>query len=218
MSSLVNDLEAISTILTESYGPAFLNSARDIYFLKYGKPAWDEPFYETRMNLFIEWFLLEYSPEGVEAPILRALNLLKTNQELTKTVNSLYASHYSLFDIEAPWKNKHQYLRDTIYGGDWYVYIDPEIPALDLPVLLQGRLIRNSDGITLSESCIVHPSDARDRIYELLDESQSTPVAEVLELLARLYIRRWRFPALPSSRFYDPQDPLVRDIVKRTRT
>lgn len=215
MITLVNDLEVISNLLTESYGTAFFNTARDVYFLKYGKPAWDEPFYETRMNLFIEWFLLDYYPDGVEPPINRALKLLKTNQELTRTIESLYASHYSLFDIEAPWKNKHLYLRDIIYGGDWHVYIDPEIPALDLPVLLQGRIIRTQDGVTLSESCIVHPSDARDRIYELLDQSQTTPVAEILELLARLYIRRWRFPALPSSRFYDPQDPLVRDIVKR---
>ncbi|MBN2724799.1 MAG: hypothetical protein JXR95_12070 [Deltaproteobacteria bacterium] len=204
-------LDSVVDKIRNMYGNDYINHLREQYFTEFGKPAWDEPFYETRMNLFIEWMIIRIFPSIPEYSTIISTLDNDTGVFLKNCMNS----QYGFFVIEAPIKNKMGFLRDLIRGSDFHVSIDPEIHIPEFPCIIQGRIIFYDSILFLAPSMIIHPESAHDGILSILDQYGGMDIYKLTGLLAKLHLRSWRYPHLNPKRFYILSDPLVRDISKQ---
>ncbi len=192
---------------------AELSVAREEFYRLRGKPVPADPFYDTFMNLFLEWFLIERPGVDGESPLHHYVREHRgVPEELA--LHHLLAGHHSLFEVMTPWKKDFFWLRDLVYGDDWLVSHWPPFPGIDPGQPLEGRIVSYGDRVCLTPSVVVFPFSSRDALRKLLASCRDRlPLSDILALLSKMSIRSFRFQHMDPKRFFTLDDPMVRDLL-----
>ena len=211
------DLDFILNALAHHNIRSLLPEAREEFYLRRGKPVPEDPFFDAYMTIFLEWFIIDRPFMNGVSPLrdfLTGRPTLEQSRNLSR--HHLLMSHHSLFEVMTPWKKDFFWLRDLIYGDDWLVTHWPPFPGIDPGQPLECRLVFSHERVTLTPGIVVYPFSARDAIHELIAKLKDQMGLEtIMDLIAKLTVRAFRYPKLSPKRFYSLEDPLTRDIAQQ---
>lgn len=157
----------------------------------------DEPWFEQRMTLFLEWFVFDRPGRDGLTPIERFLTdagqeLLAEEREI---FTELQATQRTLFRLER-WHHGRIELRDMLGGGSWSVHQSEPMVGLQRDDLMDARVVPFSGDLHLGHGLIFHPRVAREAIMVALEEAHQKGglCFELINLLAtqRLRFDRYR--------------------------
>ncbi len=161
-----------------------------------GKFEEDEPWFEQRMTLFLEWYILDRpGPPGLtpaERFLLEERDDLKGYEP--EIFDGLTATQRSLFRLER-WQSGRIELIDMIGGGFWSVHQDQPMVGLQKGDLIDARLIPYRRDLFLGRGMIFHPRVAADQIVVMLQEAHTRGLLafDLVNLLASLRLRFDRY-------------------------
>ena len=150
-----------------------------------------QAWYEERIRLFHDWFLLDLVLPDGRVPLARFLDergasLPDAQREVH--VEVLRSGHRSLFEVDRP-RGSRMRLLDRIGGATWELPAEPGLAGLTVCDVLDARLLMPGGTPTLGRGLLVHPRPAHDAILEAVDrarEACGAPAWELLDVLARM--------------------------------
>ncbi len=175
---------------------------REEFFERTGRVNEDDRSFETRMNAFLEYLLLDHRLEDPRGPetwleayvVERAEHLSVRERAL---LASLSAGHRSLFRLIArPAQQLH--LSDMLYGGQWLVALPAALLGLELGDVFEARLVSLEGRVVLLHSVLHHPSDAAPLVARIvekgLDRGEDPQV--LAGRLSAMLLRHDRYPGM----------------------
>ena len=150
-----------------------------------------QAWYEERIRLFHDWFLLDMVLPDGRVPLRRVLaerasSLPDAQREVY--VEVLRSGHRSLFEVDRP-RGSHMRLLDRIGGSTWEVPAEAGLASLGVCDLLDARLLLPGGRLTLGRGLLVHPRQAHDAILEAVEQAREAcggPAWELPDVLARM--------------------------------
>jgi len=115
-----------------------LINAKNEYFSLTGKSNEDDEDYEIRMNLFSEWYLLQYKSDNNESVIC---SYLKNNNIDNYVSNSLKNTNYSIYEYLGENMKKQYVVKDYIENKKIVLAKDATIPILIKGDICIGRVL-----------------------------------------------------------------------------
>ncbi|MDA3864895.1 MAG: hypothetical protein PF689_13620 [Deltaproteobacteria bacterium] len=191
-----------------------LPGARTQFFRKKGKTIIEDHFFETRMCLFEEWFLLERPVVQNQTPaeVLVRNQLRRHNPEKMRKIILMANSHNSVFEILSNWKKDNFYVRDILYGSDWHIHHHPPFATIEPGQFFEGRLVNFTGENRLFPGIIVYPTLIKEEIDSLTTflTARGFKKRQIIDLLSKLLIKAHRYSHLKIKRFFNPSDPMVK--------
>jgi hypothetical protein len=157
-----------------------------------GKLEEDQPWFEQRMSLFLEWYVLDrLGPSGL-TPAERFLAEEKPHldEHESEIFEGMTATQRSLFRIDG-WDAGRIDLTDMIGGGSWSVHQEQPMIGLMKGDLIDARIVPFRDELFLGRGMVFHPRAAVDQIVELLEAAHAAGKLsfDLVNLLASLRLR-----------------------------
>ena len=150
-----------------------------------------QAWYEERIRLFHDWFLLDMELPDGRVPLARFLaergpSLPDAQREVY--VGVLRAGHRSLFEVDRP-RGSRLRLLDRMGGATWELPAEAGLAGLAVCDLLDARLLLPGGRLTLGRGLLVHPRQAHDAILEVVERAREAgggPAGELPDVLARM--------------------------------
>jgi len=177
----VTDYETVMTDIVEYYleqiekdasanGLNDFRLAREEFHKLAGEFEEGEPWFEVRMTMFLDWYLLERRGQDGRTPCERYLaNHGAALDESGRTcLMNLRVSLRSVFQIDAVIGDS-VILSDLIGGGEWQVVWNTATAGLTANSILNTRLMLSPDRIIAGRGTVLHPPDADEHITRIID-------------------------------------------------
>lgn len=154
-----------------------------------------QPWYEERIRLFHDWFLLDHLlPSGRVglAQFVHDAGGGLSDAQRAVYADILRAGHRSLFEVDRS-RGPGLRLLDRIGGAAFEVATEPGLAGLAVCDLIDARLLHPGGEIVLARGLLVHPRQAHDAILELVVRARADVGGapwEILDVLARMK-RAW---------------------------
>ena len=168
--------ECLGTLLEYSCQAEFseqMQVARDLHSLATGKVNDDDPFYESRMSCFQEFFLFDYRLADVfSGATVFELFLLNAQTSLPMPqlcqFEQLRSFHHSLFRVEKI-KDNCLFVLDLLVGERIQVWQLPHFSfyVFDAGNLIQGRTVHFGGRTYFTGAFIFHPKEVNDLLVKL---------------------------------------------------
>ncbi len=195
-----------------SLAPARL---KEVFFTRTGTPSLEDPSFESRMHMFEDWVLLDVRLASGLCLLEDMIHRNRFDPPVLDLARALCASQPGLFVLMAPWK-KQAWFRDLLWGADFVLHDAEPVAGLEPGQILQGRLHADSR-LCISPGMVVHAKEATEAVATLVRFAGDRPSMDILHLLAKLAWRADHYPRHAPRHFYDPENPLVRDIFHAAR-
>ena len=178
-----------------------------------------QPWYEERIRLFHDWFLLDaVQPDG-RVPLARYV--AEAGAALTDAQRAVYrdllrASHRSLFELDRS-RGRTLRLLDRIGGAVFEVPMEAGLAGLATCDLLDARLLSPGGTLVLARGLLVHPRPAHDMILEVVRHARSVAGGapwDLLDILARMKAAWDRADNPRLAAIYGPGSYLFREFTR----
>ncbi|MCP4606723.1 MAG: hypothetical protein GY847_40480 [Proteobacteria bacterium] len=143
--------------------------AREEFHNLTGKFEDGEPWFELRMTMFIDWYLLDRpGPHGV-TPLERFLmhHADELNSEDRSQMEHLTVTLRSVFQIVET-KPSSLKLKDLARGGEWLVHSALPTIGLTKGDVFDARIVFFDGQPTIGKSIVLHPREANETIQEIV--------------------------------------------------
>ncbi len=161
-----------------------------------GKFDEDEPWFEQRMTLFLEWFVFDREGDDGLTPAERFLveQWDELGEEERPIFEDLCATHRTLARIER-WERGRIELTDMLGGAIWVVHQSEPMVGLQKGDLLDLRIVPFKGTLQLGHGMIFHPRAATEAILAVLDQAHKRGLLStaLLDLLASQRLRSERY-------------------------
>lgn len=171
-----------------------LRVAHAQYFAATGDIREDEPSYETRMEGFTEWYVLDRPVAGQQKTPLD-LFLQQRSAGLSSDELGVYQGFrrgstglYEFLKV----RKQQLLVRDLLSRNKVSVFERRQPAGLARGILLSGRLLTFRDHTVLTRSVLYHPYEVRKLVQKELKRRRPVTVSEVHELLHLLSVARLR--------------------------
>lgn len=157
-----------------------------------GKVEEDDPWFEQRMALFLEWYVLDRpGPDGLtpaERFLVEASDHLDGHEP--EIYHGLTSTQRSLFRIDG-WDAGRIDLTDMIGGGAWSVYQEQPMIGLQKGDLIDARIVPFRNDLYLGQAMVFHPRIASEHIVNMLEVAHASGglTFDLVNLLASLRLR-----------------------------
>jgi hypothetical protein len=157
----------------------------------------DEPWFEQRMALFLEWFVLDRPDREGLIPAERflrdELDALEPGEE--ELFIGFTATQRSLLRIDS-WQRGRIELTDMLGGGAWSIRQNEPMVGLQKGDMLDARIIPFRSELYLGRGLLFHPRIALESIQAALEKAHARGLLcfELIDLFAsqRLKFDRYR--------------------------
>lgn len=191
-------------------GEGYLEAVRDAkarYFRVAGEVFEDDPFFEQRMNCFLEYYLFDYSA-GPGGKSTTALVIERGKETLSADELVAFAgfdrSIHSVFEL----KKKSGDLLHVVnlYDGENYeVFERRTLAGLDKSDIFEARLMPFGDKLHFSNAFVFHPKEVKKFVVTELksfkEQGHPKPTA-VVHRLAYLRLKFDRFRRVDAAKIY----------------
>jgi hypothetical protein len=204
-------LETYEDYLTkiESYatqaGIADFRLAREEFHLASGKFEDGEPWFELRMKMFLEWYLLDrIGPEGVTP--LEAF-LTERGRGLDPATYAqfehLSATLRSVFRISRI-SGAEMTLSDLALGGIWEVWSTTPTAGLEKDDIIDTRVIFFGGRLITCHSTVLHPKESREAVLNIIARSkaEAMPPRELVDHLDKMRLKLDRYSNVRIGHIY----------------
>lgn len=170
-----------------------------------GKFEEDEPWFEQRMKLFLEWFVLDRIGRDGLLPAERFL--VEESETLEEGEVEIFggftATQRSLLRIDR-WHSGRIEFTDMLGGGIWSVQQKEPMVGLQKGDLLDARIIPFRGELYLGRGLLFHPRVARESIQEVLEQAHEKGLLcfELVNLLASQRLRFDRYRNVKVNNIY----------------
>jgi hypothetical protein len=199
--------------------PGALAAAQREFQKRTGEYEPHNSWYEERVRLFHDWFLLDRVEADGRIPLARFLD--EREATLPDAQHGVYrdllrASHRSLFEVDRS-RSARLRLLDRLGGASFAAPAETGLAGLATCDLLDARLLVVGGEAMLARGLLVHPRQAHDAILELVQRSREAVQGapwELLDVLARMKVAwdRADNPRVPA--IYGPASYLYREFAK----
>lgn len=191
-------------------GEAYLEAVRDAkarYFRGAGEVFEDDPFFEQRMNCFLEYYLFDYAA-GPGGKSTTALVIERGRATLAPDELVAFAGFdrgiHSIFEFR---KKSGDLLHVTnLYDGEKYeVFERRTLAGLDKSDILEARLLPFGDRLHFSNAFVFHPKEVKKFVVTELKtfKEQGHPKpTPVVHRLAYLRLKFDRFRRVDAAKIY----------------
>jgi hypothetical protein len=199
--------------------PGSLAAAQAQFQKRTGEYEPHNSWYEERIRLFHDWYLLDVVEADGRVPLARFVE--ERGASLPDAQRAVYgellrASHRSLFEVDRS-RSARLRLIDRLGGASFSAPAEAGLAGLATCDLLDARLLVVGGETTLARGLLAHPRQAHDAILELVQRSRAAVRGapwELLDVLARMKVAwdRADNPRVPA--IYGPGSYLYREFAK----
>ena len=156
-----------------SAGLADFRLAREEFHKLTGEFEEGEPWFETRMTMFMDWYLLERSGSQGHTPVERYLMAHgdHLNDQDLRAFRNLNVSMRSTFQIQKI-HGDVLLLEDLILGGQWKARWTLPFAGLKADDIFNSRLILAETEIEVGRGAVLHPTDAHEALFDIVDRAR----------------------------------------------
>ncbi|RJO71520.1 MAG: hypothetical protein C4523_04110 [Myxococcales bacterium] len=191
-----------------THHPDLLASARKEFFDTTGEVYEEDPFFEERIENYLEWAVLDRPCEGS----LRPIDIYERNFGPTlhgddrETMHALVNRLNSLFEVrKIQPKETSVTLMDLADKTKYLVTERRSLLALQKGHIIQVRLIQRGEKFHFLQAFVHHPEKASAVIRKLMRQYRKEEIEDIVPLLIALQ-RTWmqcqRYQHVPPSHFY----------------
>ncbi len=180
-------LEAVVADAEAAFGKEAFVSAKEEFYQRFGKVFPEDPFYDTRMSYFLDYFvLLRVIPGEMKTPFLKFAPTNKSIPDDLRTMMECF--RHSVFEVDSLSQDHQMTVRDLRTGNSWKVIPKPgeSLRGFSKGSVFQGCLFPDGDGAYLSNGLVIHPSQVLGEIKKFLKNSTNAGDFDEQEVLARL--------------------------------
>ena len=164
-----------------------------------------EPWYELRMHMFMDWYLLERpGPDGL-SPTERYLthNFQTLADEDRRQLEQLACTARSVFCIAAI-TGDHIELTDIVFGGHWEATITIPNIGLNRGDLLSARVALVDDQAVIGRGVVLHPKEARSAILAIILRAQdeNMPARSLVDYIDKMRLKYDRYSNVKVKHVY----------------
>lgn len=184
-----------------------VRDAKSRYFRAAGEVFEDDPFFEPRMNCFLEYYLFDYSA-GPGGKSTTALVIERGKASLTPDELVAFAgfdrSIHSVFELR---KKAGDVLHvSNLYDGEPYeVFERRTLAGMDKSDIFEARLLPFGDRLHFSNAFVFHPKEVKKFVVAELktfkEQGEPKPTA-VVHRLAYLRLKFERFRRVDAAKIY----------------
>lgn len=200
----------LEKLIAHGTGETYLEAVREAkarYFRAAGEVFEDDPFFEQRMNCFLEYYLFDY-PAGAGGKSTTALVIERGRTSLAPDELVAFAGFdrgiHSIFEFR---KKSGDILYVTnLYDGEKYeVFERRTLAGLDKSDILESRLLPFGDRLHFSNAFVFHPKEVKKFVMGELKsfKEQGHPKpTPVVHRLAYLRLKFDRFRRVDAAKIY----------------
>ncbi len=184
--------------------------AKQEFFERAGIIYEDDPEFEQRMNLFMDWYLLDRDLPGIDLPPIRYYSRLH-DQELSpedkQTYQELSSSVHSLFLLKRFTLFGKKLLIQDLFSRKKYVVVDRKLnQAFSTGDLFEGRIFLHQGKWYFSQGFCFHPVEMRPFILKEVKKIRFQDSSRHLKLilqLAQMKLKHQRFSHIDVKHIYN---------------
>ena len=188
----INLHQYIDNIIS-SYSSEFLSDAQKEYFKLTGSVNEDDDDYESKMNLFHDWYVLNFIPLDTGKKILSSyIDSSSINNEVGKAINSTV--NYSLFKYNGLKSQGRNLVLDLINKEKYQFLSDIEFPAIVKGDIFVGRSISlNQQNILFKGVCILPKEISSTLLEKIINKLKMSEGRDRISSLLRLEFFTFKF-------------------------
>lgn len=199
--------EAVSDGLDE------IRLAREEFHKLTGEFDEGEPWYDLRMHMFLDWYLLDrVGPRGLTpTELYLENNRSRLSPEQVAQLINLTVTLRSIFRI-ARIRGDELLLHDLTGGGHWSTIWTLPTVGLKVGDLIDSRIVQIGDQPTTGRGAVLHPREAHQAIERIIDRAVSEEMAprEMVDHLDKMRLKLDRYSNVRIRHVYQyPGDALL---------
>jgi hypothetical protein len=186
--------------------------AKNEFFERAGVIYEDDPEYEQRMNLFMDWYLFDRDLPGIDLPPIRYYarsHAAELSEEEKKIYTDLSTSIHTLFILKGfTWFGRNLIIQD-LFSRKKYVVLDPHVKqAFSRGDLFEARIFHHQGKWYFSQGFCFHPTEMKSfilgEIKKIRFQDRSRHMKLILQL-AQMKLKHARFSHIDVSHIYNLQ-------------
>ncbi len=179
--------------------------AREEFHNASGKFEDGEPWFELRMKMFLEWYLLDRTGPDDLTPIERFIMTrgpALPPGELAQ-LRHLTTTHRSVFRISRI-KGPDIVLRDLALGGIWEVSSTTPTAGLEREDIIQTRIIYFNHALIICHGTVLHPKEAQEAVLSIIAraKAEGMPPRELVDHLDKMRLKLDRYSNVRINHIY----------------
>ena len=164
-----------------------------------------EPWFEIRMKMFMEWYLLERIGHSGMTPLESYLvvNGATLEKDVFRQMEALSGTHRAVFCISKI-EGRQLALEDLAAGGHFEVTgISPTV-GLEKDDIIQARLALFHGTMILCPTVVLHPKEARDDVRTIIARARAEkmPPRELTDHLDKMRLKLDRYSNVRIQHIY----------------
>jgi len=204
-------LEAIEDDAVKE-GLGDLRLAREEFHNLTGKYEDGEPWFELRMMMFLDWYLLDRPGPDGRTPVECYLDIHAGELEPAekRQLEYLCSTMRSTFEILAT-KGTELRLLDLLRGGEWRVHCTMTTVGLSKGDILGARIVFFDGKPSIGRGIVLHPREAHEVIKSIVARAQKEhlPLGQLCNHLDKMRLKLDRYSNVRISHIYRyPSDVL----------
>ena len=198
----------IQEFTTGEYYPEVFRAKQE-FFERAGVVYEEDPEFEQRMNLFMDWYLFDRDLPGVDLPPIRYFirqNQSQFSGEDKTTYENLSTSIHTLFLLKGfTWFGKNLIVQD-LFSQKKYIVRDPKLKhAFSRGDIFEGRIFPTDGKWSLAQGFCFHPVEMRSfimgEIKKIRFQDRSRHLKLILQL-AQMKLKHQRYAHIDVKHIY----------------
>jgi hypothetical protein len=186
-------------------GTADFRLAREEFHNATGKFEDGEPWFEIRMKMFMEWYLLDRTGTSGLTPLEEFLVSRGSGLDSRERaqLEHLTATHRSAFRI-AKIKGAALVLEDLILGSVWEVESTTPTAGLEKDDIIDTRVIYFGGKLIVCQGTVLHPKEARNSVLTIIAraKAEGMPQRELVNHLDKMRLKLDRYSNVRINHIY----------------
>jgi hypothetical protein len=166
--------------------------AKEAFHTATGKFEDGEAWYELRMKMFMDWFLLDRKGRNGITPLETYLLMLGNDlsTDVFEQMVHLTTTLRAAFRIECI-KGHTLLLDDIISGGEWEVEATSPIAGLERGDLIDARIAYFGGRPIMCPGTVLHPREAREHVLNIVAraKAEGMPARETVDHLDKMRLK-----------------------------
>lgn len=191
-------LEEVVEWVATRRGKEYFVEPLDTFLAQWGKAFPEDPFYQDRMNYFLEYCVLERTMTGNLDSLTPFMAFIKESSGLQLLKNKCWQSfcdfRHSVFEVLK--SGDDQILIRDLLSLRSYKVVPKEQETLKFMAkksIFQGFIFSSDEGYRLGQGIIIHPEKSRKQILKFMREQKKVPRFTENEILKMIAFTNMRF-------------------------
>lgn len=179
--------------------------AKEAFHTATGKFEDGEPWFEMRMKMFMDWYLLDREGDEGLTPLESYLetHAAQLPENVYQQLIHLTATLRSVFQIERISRTS-LLLNDLCCGGQWDVEATSPVVGLERDDIIDARIAYFGQRLIMCPGTVLHPREAKSRVLDIIARARAEgmPPREMVDHLDKMRLKLDRYSNVRIQHIY----------------